>query len=49
MENTFIVENTQDVVEDVTIEDLGEVSGAGCLGTAGTAGCPATIGTAGCW
>jgi hypothetical protein len=42
-------QDTQVQVEEITIEELGEVSGANCLGTAGTISTPATIGTAGTW
>ncbi|MFJ1605705.1 thiocillin family RiPP [Streptomyces sp. NPDC088253] len=42
MENNVISEHGQNIVEEVTIEDLTEVSGAGTLGTASTAGCPAS-------
>ncbi|MFI9809876.1 thiocillin family RiPP [Streptomyces sp. NPDC052301] len=43
MDNEHIIE------EDISIEEMDEVSGAGCAGTAGTASCPASIGTAACW
>ncbi|MFE2142486.1 thiocillin family RiPP [Streptomyces sp. NPDC059456] len=42
-------ENIQAQVEEVTIEDLTEVNGAGfsCVGTIGCAGCPSTASTVG--
>ncbi|MFJ1605718.1 thiocillin family RiPP [Streptomyces sp. NPDC088253] len=48
MTNT-VDENTRAQVEEVTIEDLTEVSGAGfsCVGTIACAGCPSTASTVG--
>jgi hypothetical protein len=46
MEETVVAPQ---VFEDIAIEELGEVAGAGTTntgGTFGTAGCPACIGTA---
>jgi hypothetical protein len=35
-------------VEDLTVEELNEVTGAGCASTVGTISTPASVGTAAC-
>ncbi|MEU8550501.1 thiocillin family RiPP [Streptomyces roseoverticillatus] len=43
------MENDQIIDEDISVEEMDEVSGAGCASSVGSATCPACAGTAACW